>query len=158
MNEKTRYYYYLSYIYNHALKITEIVDRYEKEYNTILLDDLSYSSICMHIAQIGEHARLITLKCPSFVNDCKLPLSKMNGMRNIIIHTYAKVENSVLLSTIKNDVPDLKKYLESVVDNKVLNNPGLLIETEYEDLVKKTPSQDLKDQTKKQKPKMRLKM
>ena len=151
MNEKTKYYYYLSYIYDHASKILNIIDQYKSDYGKILSEDLPYSSICMHLTQIGEHARLIMHKCPSFANDSNLPLAKMNGMRNIIIHTYTKVENKILLKTMEHDIPNLKRYLEKTVNIDVLHNPGLLLEQEYDDVIKESQKQSLK-------PKMKIRL
>ena len=57
-------------------------------------------------------------------------------MRNKITHGYSNIDRAILKSTIEDNVPNLKKHIETIVDKKIINDPYSLYEFDYDDLVK----------------------
>ena len=49
----------------------------------------------------------------------QLHIDDLRGMRNRIAHNYAVVSLRILLDTIENDLPQLKKDLQAIIDNNI---------------------------------------
>jgi uncharacterized protein with HEPN domain len=48
-------------------------------------------------------------------NHPELPLIEMRGMRNKVIHNYFDVDWEVVWSTVKDDLPRLKKQIDALL-------------------------------------------
>ena len=65
------------------------------------------------LSQIGELAK--ELDEETINNITEIPWKSIKGMRNKIVHDYDNVDLSVLWSTIKNSLPELKDKLKEVI-------------------------------------------
>lgn len=73
-------------------------------------------AIIRNIEIIGEAARKIQEAAPEFVKaHPEVPWSHMRGMRNKVIHDYFDVELTVVWSTVKNDLPQLKQQIDALL-------------------------------------------
>ena len=62
---------------------------------------------------LGEAANRIPKEYQK--NYTQIPWSKIIGMRNIIIHSYERVDFEQLFLTIQNDLPSLKEELDKII-------------------------------------------
>lgn len=70
-------------------------------------DDVLYRGICFSLAQIGEQMIALEKKIGILYPD--LPWHEARVMRNFIVHDYDNTDINLISSTIKNDIPQLKK-------------------------------------------------
>jgi uncharacterized protein with HEPN domain len=47
----------------------------------------------------------------------EVPWSKMQAMRNIVVHEYFRVDTSILWQTIQHDLPPLVPLLQAVIED-----------------------------------------
>ena len=77
-------------------------------------DDKKTMTACaFSLSQIGELAK--ELDEETINNITEIPWKSIKGMRNKIVHDYDNVDLSVLWSTIKNSLPELKDKLKEVI-------------------------------------------
>lgn len=114
-----------------ALDISENENHSNKSYK---------HSINMCILQIGEYANRIDQiqleNNVSVITKSNINFSEIRGIRNRIAHSYVNIDYSIIDDVIKNDLPNLKNYIENTVDKNILNDPYILYEYEYEDALK----------------------
>ena len=66
-------------------------------------------------------------------------------MRDRITHSYGNIDYSIIKDVLVNGIPELKDYLEKSVDSIVLQNPYILYEEEYEDVLKRIKKEHEKE-------------
>jgi uncharacterized protein with HEPN domain len=83
-------------------------------------DRLHQSAIVRELEIIGEAVKNI----PENIRNKYPPIEwkKIAGMRDIIIHTYFKLNLDSTWDTIKNDLPVLKKQMNKVLDDMEKND------------------------------------
>lgn len=47
-----------------------------------------------------------------------MPWHQMAGLRNVIVHGYAKVDPEIVMTTVERDIPKLLKYCQTVLGEK----------------------------------------
>ncbi len=67
----------------------------------------------MNVVQIGEAAGRLSEECREKMSD--LPWNSIIGIRNIIVHGYVKVDDSIVWSIVKKDIPALKRRIEQEI-------------------------------------------
>jgi uncharacterized protein with HEPN domain len=73
-------------------------------------------AIVRNIEIIGEAVNKIYNLAPDFVNrHSELPWARMRGMRNVVIHEYFFVDLKIVWTTVKDDLPRLKKQIDSLL-------------------------------------------
>jgi len=65
------------------------------------------------VSQIGELVKEISDE--TLEENKNIPWSSIRGMRNRIVHDYENVNLSVLWTTIKENLPDLKQELKNIL-------------------------------------------
>jgi uncharacterized protein with HEPN domain len=79
-------------------------------------DHKTQAAVIRYIEIIGEAANRIQKQEPEFVvAHPSLPWPEMRGMRNRMIHNYFDVNIDVLWGTAKDDLPQLKKQIDSLL-------------------------------------------
>lgn len=63
----------------------------------------------MCVLQIGELAGKLTEDFRDATSD-EIPWRAVRGLRNIVAHTYGKVDSNSLWETITGDIPELKAF------------------------------------------------
>ncbi|WP_321416307.1 DUF86 domain-containing protein [uncultured Desulfobacter sp.] len=97
--------------------IIEALDRifrYVKEldYDGWIKDQRTIDAVIRNLEIIGEAAANVPQEIQELYAD--IPWYQMKGMRNILIHEYFGVDNDVLWSTIKKDLPALKEKFQAI--------------------------------------------
>ncbi len=70
--------------------------------------------VIKHLEIIGEAARAI----PQDFKEIhpSIPWKQINGMRNILIHTYFGVDNDVVWTVVEEFLPTLKAFVDDFLD------------------------------------------
>lgn len=84
-----------------------------KDKEVFFKDVQSQDSVIRRLEIIGEAARRISEKTKDAYPN--LPWSEMIGMRNIMIHEYDDVDLSMVLETVKRDLPQLVEKIEKIL-------------------------------------------
>ena len=77
------------------------------ETNPVLLDSMMFRLI-----QVSENARSLSDDFKEKYNG--IPWMAIYGLRNRIVHDYGNVDLKIIFDTLKNDVPEVAKMLESI--------------------------------------------
>jgi len=78
-------------------------------------ENVTVSSACaFEVLQIGELATELNEEILNQVSD--IPWKKMRSMRNRLVHDYENVDLRILWDTLNNDLPDLKRKLEVILE------------------------------------------
>ena len=83
-------------------------------YDDLVLNEILVDSVLFRLIQISENSDRLTEVFKQ--NHSTIRWRAMKGMRNRIVHEYGNVDFGVVYVTVKNDVPNLLKELESIVD------------------------------------------
>ena len=109
----------LIHIVRHCEQIFQTQNRFGDDYEAFSSDNDYYDSVAMKIFQIGELANHLSSEFKLTYPD--IPWQKIKGMRNIVAHQYDQLDLEVVWVTIKERIPELFKYCESIVNhNKLL--------------------------------------
>jgi len=103
----------LSYI-DHIIDCIEKINRYTQKLdkNEFAANELIQDAVIRNLEIIGEAAKKISR---SFKNKHQqIPWREITGIRDKLIHDYLGVDIDVVWNTIKNDLPDLKDYLDKI--------------------------------------------
>ncbi|MGM0399518.1 MAG: HepT-like ribonuclease domain-containing protein [Halobacteriota archaeon] len=82
------------------------------EYDAFVDDELTVDAVLRNFEVIGEAAKNV----PDEIRDeyDEVPWSEMAGMRDKLIHGYSTVELSIVWKTIEDEVPGLRRQMESI--------------------------------------------
>ncbi len=93
--------------------------RYLQEIDTFATfqeDQRSQDAVVRNIEIIGEAATKIQKLAPDFVaGHGELPWAQMRAMRNLVIHEYFFLDLKIVWSTVKDDLPQLKKMIDGLL-------------------------------------------
>lgn len=70
-------------------------------------------AICYSILQIGEELSRLRDKFEEEYPN--IPWKKVNGLRNLLVHEYAKVDFEQIKYVVNNDLIPLRKQLENLL-------------------------------------------
>ncbi len=102
----------------HLLNIRDSIEKIEKyiklgSREKFLNDELTFDAVVMQFCVIGIHLKNLS---DSFIRkNSQIPYKKIIGMRNIISHSYHKVDKSLVWKTCQDDLPLLKEIIEEVL-------------------------------------------
>lgn len=91
-----------------------LMKKYQSDFQ-IYKTDISFQYACnMCIIQIGE---LVSRLSDRFLEEHdQIPWHAIKGMRNLHAHDYDRVDLSIVWNTLTEDIPDLLKQLEKMLD------------------------------------------
>ena len=70
----------------------------------------------MRLQVIGEHVGKLLSDSQKPLDDFpNIPWNAIYGLRNIISHEYANIDEEVIVSTINDDISSLKKVIEELL-------------------------------------------
>ena len=76
-----------------------------------------FNACVMRLQVIGEHVGRLMKECPELLeNHSEIPWLAIYDMRNIISHEYSNVDEDVVFSTIKDDLPPLRVVIEQMLN------------------------------------------
>ena len=77
-------------------------------------DRKTIDAVVRNLQIIGEAANYVPEDVRSRYND--VPWAQLRGMRNILIHEYFGVDTDILWRAVTEDVPELKKLVQRIID------------------------------------------
>ncbi len=100
-------------IIKYCSDIEFLMNKYNSDFQAYKTD-ISFQYACnMCIIQIGG---LVGRFSDAFLNEHnQIPWHAIKGMRNLHAHDYDRVDLKIVWNTLKEDVPDLLKQLESIL-------------------------------------------
>ena len=78
---------------------------------------MAFNACVMRLQVIGEHVgKLLKLEEKPLKNYPQIPWQAIYGMRNMISHEYANVDEVIVYDTIRNGLPELEKVIEDLLN------------------------------------------
>ena len=103
----------------HMLAAADRVIRYTagKAYESLVSDDMMYYAVVKNIEIIGEAANLLSQEF--IASPTETPWKQVRGMRNYIVHEYFQIDDVVVWSVVKDDIPVLRQQLLKYINEYV---------------------------------------
>lgn len=77
---------------------------------------MAFNACVMRLQVIGEHVgKLLKASEKPLAQFSNIPWQAIYGMRNMISHEYANVDEVIVYDTIKNGLPELLKVIEELL-------------------------------------------
>ena len=108
MRERARDKGRLEDIIEYSNNVTMLIEGYSLE--SLVADKRTYYSVMKNVEIVGEAAYKLT---KAFKNSHpKTPWKIIQGMRHILVHEYANIDDEELYNAAVNDMPELRKQVE----------------------------------------------
>ncbi|MBE5756581.1 MAG: DUF86 domain-containing protein [Clostridiales bacterium] len=88
----------------------------EYSYEELQVNETVLDSIFFRFIQIAENATKLSKELKTREN--KIDWGAISGLRNRIVHDYGHTDLGIILSTLKEDIPELKNVMEKYADIK----------------------------------------
>jgi len=83
-----------------------------KDYESFISDPVVIRAVAFELITIGEAVRSLPL---GFKNDNPhIPWGSMQGIRNILVHEYYRLDEEILWKTITDNIPSLIEALRKI--------------------------------------------
>ena len=82
-------------------------------YETFLDDPKTIRAVAFEFTTIGEAARVIPEEVQKEFPD--VPWGRMNGIRNVLVHEYFRLDEEILWKAALEDIPSLITALEQIL-------------------------------------------
>jgi uncharacterized protein with HEPN domain len=79
-------------------------------------DPRTIRAVAFEFTTIGEAARAIPMEIQARYSD--IPWGKMQGIRNVLVHEYFRLDEEILWKAIQEDIPPLVSALEKIIDSE----------------------------------------
>lgn len=94
-------------------EISKTIQRFGEDYSVFARDSVYKNATALCVLQIGELTTHLT-------DDFKqtytgMPWAQIKALRNIVAHSYGKIDDESLWETIISDIPKLKEYCSSII-------------------------------------------
>jgi uncharacterized protein with HEPN domain len=109
---------YLKNILREITSIPCLIRGYSKE--KFLKSEKTQKAICMTLLNIGELTKCVSNNIKSTYND--IPWKEITGMRDMAAHKYQSLNMERIWTTVKIDIPKLKKQIILILNNEFNNN------------------------------------
>lgn len=77
---------------------------------------MAFNACVMRLQVIGEHVgKLLKAEEKTLKDYASIPWQAIYGMRNMISHEYANIDEVIVYDTIKNGLPELKKVIDDML-------------------------------------------
>ena len=87
---------------------------------TLSIDKLRYFAVVKNVEIIGEAAYMLSLAFKEAHSE--IPWDDIIRMRHVLVHGYATVLPELLWQTALQDVPNLKKQIEAIINAEALSD------------------------------------
>lgn len=103
----------LRHIISYCNDISEAIQRFGEDYTVFARDSVYKNATALCMMQIGELTTHLT-------DDFKqtytgIPWTQIKALRNVVAHNYGKIDDESLWETITSDIPKLKDYCSSII-------------------------------------------
>lgn len=77
-------------------------------------DPRSIRAVAFEFITIGEAARAVPMEIQA--SHPNIPWAKMQGIRNILVHEYFRIDEEILWNAAREDIPSLIELLEDLLN------------------------------------------
>jgi uncharacterized protein with HEPN domain len=111
----------LTRIIEYCQEIENTMDRFDRNYETFKSDSVYKNAVALCVLQIGE----LTTKLSDELKEkhSEIPWRQVKVMRNIVAHRYGTIEMETTWETITEDIPKLKQYCNSILNEQDTTQP-----------------------------------
>ncbi|QQS61150.1 MAG: DUF86 domain-containing protein [Candidatus Moraniibacteriota bacterium] len=104
----------------HLYDILQAIEKVERYLNNVDFvhysqDEILTDAIARQLGIMGEATNRLSQEFREKYPE-QIPYKSMIGMRNFLVHDYAKVDRKILWETAKKDLPNLKKSVSSLLN------------------------------------------
>lgn len=85
-------------------------------FQTFLEDPRTIRAVAYEFTTIGEAARVIPIEIQERYSD--IPWGKMQGIRNVLVHEYFRLDEEILWKAVQEDIPPLITALEKIIESE----------------------------------------
>ncbi|MDR0460955.1 MAG: DUF86 domain-containing protein [Nitrososphaerota archaeon] len=110
----------LNKIIKYADQINKTIARFNLDYDKFENDYVMKNAISMCLLQIGELAGKLTDEFKTEYN--QMPWRDIISIRNRVAHNYGNMDTKILWDIATKDIPELKKYCETITKKIVDSN------------------------------------
>lgn len=107
----------LKHIFDYCSAIENTISRYGDSFETYLSDLDFQRSLCFSIFQIGELSGGLSEEFRK-ATSCRIQWGPIKAMRNLVVHSYGKVDHSIVWETARIDIPSLKQFCIEQIENQ----------------------------------------
>ena len=107
----------LKHIRDYCNAIEQTIARYGDAYDVYLNDPDYQRSVCFSIFQIGELSGGLSEEFRKATSE-RIQWGPIKAMRNLVVHSYGKIDHSIVWETAKIDIPSLKKFCEEQLESE----------------------------------------
>lgn len=104
----------LDYIMKYCDEIEHTCKQFKSDYDEFLSNSIFQNAIALCVLQIGELVTNLTEEFKAKYNE--IPWAQIKAMRNIVAHNYGKIDIGTLWETVTDDIPALKNYCHTIID------------------------------------------
>lgn len=90
--------------------IQKYAQRGRKEFEK---EELIQTWMVHHLSILGEAGSALSDSFKQQHSD--IPWSKIIGMRNVLVHNYFGIDRDVVWSVVENDLPEVQRYIEPLL-------------------------------------------
>ena len=95
-------------IIEYSTNVTSLIEGYSLE--ELMADKRTYYSVMKNIEVVGEAAFMLTKAFKKLHPE--IPWKVVQGMRHVLVHDYANIDNKELYNTAVNDMLPLRQQVE----------------------------------------------
>lgn len=77
-------------------------------------DPKTIRAVAFELTTIGEAVRTISLEIQEKYSE--IPWGKIQGIRNVLVHEYFRLDEEILWKTTQDDIPELIRDLEKIIE------------------------------------------
>jgi len=84
--------------------------------DAFLADPRTIRAVAFEFTTIGEAAHVIPVEIQERYSD--VPWGKMQGIRNVLVHEYFRLDEEILWKAVQEDIPPLIAALEKIIESE----------------------------------------
>ncbi len=85
-------------------------------FEAFLEDPRTIRAVAFEFTTIGEAARVIPIEIQERYSG--IPWGKMQGIRNVLVHEYFRLDEEILWKALQEDIPPLIVALETIIKSE----------------------------------------
>lgn len=94
----------------------EKCERYATQLNRADVGEMAYDAILRHMAVIGEAVRALSPDVRGTMSG--IPWPAIAGLRNVVVHEYFRVERSLVVDIVENQLSRLRTAIQDWLDRR----------------------------------------
>ncbi len=104
----------IKHMLEYCSRKNETVDFFGKNYDVFKDNNTYKDAVSLCILQIGELSGILTDGFKEKYD--RMPWRQIKALRNIVAHHYGTVDPEVLWEIINDDIPELERYCNMIMD------------------------------------------